>query len=210
MPLLVYSAHCIRIEPYSSLCIDNFLQKSTRRWQKLVFRICSARTLMQSSYCNNYLQCLICVLRLCLALCNVMAVPDNKVHEANTGPTWLLLAPDRPHVDPMNLTIRGVIIWLACAHVCTSSVYVGMLTSNRQLSAVGHQYWQRQWQGWQNGVKVFVYSARAHCLLKIGTLIVICCIFMGWCMSMLPIYLWIPSLVYLKILWYDVYICLDL
>ena len=32
--------------------------------------------------------------------------PDNKVHGANMGPTWLLSAPDGPHVGPMNLAIR--------------------------------------------------------------------------------------------------------
>ena len=31
--------------------------------------------------------------------------PDNKVHEANMGPTWVLSAPDGPHVVPMNLAI---------------------------------------------------------------------------------------------------------
>ena len=34
-------------------------------------------------------------------------VPDNKVHGANMGPTWVLSAPDGPHVGPMNLAIRG-------------------------------------------------------------------------------------------------------
>ena len=31
--------------------------------------------------------------------------PDSKVHGANMGPTWVLLAPDGPHVGPMNLAI---------------------------------------------------------------------------------------------------------
>ena len=34
-------------------------------------------------------------------------VPDCKVHWANMGPTWVLSAPDWPHVGPMNLAIRG-------------------------------------------------------------------------------------------------------
>ena len=34
--------------------------------------------------------------------------PDNKVHEANMGPTWVLSAPDGPHVGLMNLVIRAV------------------------------------------------------------------------------------------------------
>ena len=28
--------------------------------------------------------------------------PDSKVHGANMGPTWVLSAPDGPHVGPMN------------------------------------------------------------------------------------------------------------
>ena len=33
--------------------------------------------------------------------------PDSKVHVAKMGPTWVLSAPDRPHVGPMNLAIWG-------------------------------------------------------------------------------------------------------
>ena len=36
-------------------------------------------------------------------------VPDTKVHGVNMGPTWVLSAPDEPHVSPMSLVIRGVI-----------------------------------------------------------------------------------------------------
>ena len=32
--------------------------------------------------------------------------PDSKVHGANMGPTWVLSAPDGPHVGPMNHAIR--------------------------------------------------------------------------------------------------------
>ena len=35
--------------------------------------------------------------------------PDSNVHGANMGPTWVLSAPDGPHVGPMNLAIRVVI-----------------------------------------------------------------------------------------------------
>ena len=34
--------------------------------------------------------------------------PDSKVHGANMGPTWVLPAPDGPHVGPMNLANWGV------------------------------------------------------------------------------------------------------
>ena len=32
--------------------------------------------------------------------------PDSKVHGAKMGPTWVLSAPDGPHVGPMNLAVR--------------------------------------------------------------------------------------------------------
>ena len=35
--------------------------------------------------------------------------PDGKVHGAIMGPTWVLSAPDGPHVGPMNLAIREAI-----------------------------------------------------------------------------------------------------
>ena len=37
--------------------------------------------------------------------------PDSKVHGANMGTTWVLSAPDKPHVDPMNIAIRDVASW---------------------------------------------------------------------------------------------------
>ena len=33
-------------------------------------------------------------------------IPDSNVHGANIGPTWVLSAPDGPHVGPMNLAIN--------------------------------------------------------------------------------------------------------
>ena len=34
-----------------------------------------------------------------------------RFNEANMGPTWVLSAPGRPHVGPMNLAIRVLPIW---------------------------------------------------------------------------------------------------
>ena len=34
-------------------------------------------------------------------------IPDSKVYGANMGSTWLLSAPDGPHVGPINLAVRG-------------------------------------------------------------------------------------------------------
>ena len=36
--------------------------------------------------------------------------PGSKVHGANMGPTWVLSAPDGPHVGPMDLVIR--VVWI--------------------------------------------------------------------------------------------------
>ena len=38
-------------------------------------------------------------------------IPDSKVHGANIGPTWVLSAPDGPHVGPMNLAIRDALVY---------------------------------------------------------------------------------------------------
>ena len=40
----------------------------------------------------------------------LLAFPDTKVHGANMGPTWVLSAPNGPHVGPMNLAIRVVLL----------------------------------------------------------------------------------------------------
>ena len=37
--------------------------------------------------------------------------PDSQIHGANMGPTWVLSAPDGPHVGPMNPAIRVFIVW---------------------------------------------------------------------------------------------------
>ena len=36
----------------------------------------------------------------------VHSYPDNKIHGANMGPTWVLSAPGGSHVGPTNLAIR--------------------------------------------------------------------------------------------------------
>ena len=44
-----------------------------------------------------------------LSVAMLFTTPDSKVHGANMGPTWVLSAPDGPHVGPMNLAIWDVI-----------------------------------------------------------------------------------------------------
>ena len=47
--------------------------------------------------------------------------PDSKVHGANMWPTWILSAPDGPHVGPMNLGIRVSSLW-TCNRLALVSV----------------------------------------------------------------------------------------
>ena len=65
-----------------------------------------------------------CRVRLLTAL---KLYPDSKVHGANMGPTWVLSAPDGPHVGPMNLAIRVYIhiyIYIyICVCVCVSPFF---------------------------------------------------------------------------------------
>ena len=39
-------------------------------------------------------------------------IPDSKSHGANMGPTWVLSAPDGPHVGPMNLAIKDAMTFV--------------------------------------------------------------------------------------------------
>ena len=61
-----------------------------------------------------------CRVRLLIAL---KLYPDSKVHGANMGPTWVLSAPDGPHVGPMNLAIRVYIHIYIYIYVCVSPFF---------------------------------------------------------------------------------------
>ena len=37
--------------------------------------------------------------------------PESKVHGANMGPTWVLSAPEGPHVGRMNLALRVTAVY---------------------------------------------------------------------------------------------------
>ena len=42
----------------------------------------------------------------------MIVIPDSKVHGVNMGPTWVLSAPDGPHVGRMNIALRDVMLLL--------------------------------------------------------------------------------------------------
>ena len=52
------------------------------------------------------------------------AYPDSKIHGTNMGPTWIMSAPDGPHLGPMNLAIRvaNEISWKMCNLVVSMSL----------------------------------------------------------------------------------------
>ena len=37
--------------------------------------------------------------------------PDSKIHGANMGPTWVLSAPDGPHVGPREPCYQGTFLY---------------------------------------------------------------------------------------------------
>ena len=45
-----------------------------------------------------------------MGMFHLIYTPDSKVHVINMGPTWVLSAPDGPHVGPMNRAIGDYII----------------------------------------------------------------------------------------------------
>ena len=72
---------------------------------------------------ERYILCLSMFIDFCYVCMNTTQVreisfhlkySDRKVHEANMRPTWVLSAPDGPHVDPMNFDIR---VGTSCRHI---------------------------------------------------------------------------------------------
>ena len=62
----------------------------------------------------------------CSAVCNIF--PDSKVHGANMGPTWVLSAPDGPHVPCyLGYYIRGL-------HHNVTQPYIDGLVQNCSIS----------------------------------------------------------------------------
>ena len=56
----------------------------------------------------------------------IAKLPDSKVHGAKMRPTWVLSAPDGPHVGPMNLAIRdgNLYAWKYCLFIGAPLGYI--------------------------------------------------------------------------------------
>ena len=65
--------------------------------------------------------------------------PDSKVHGANMGPTWVLVAPDGPHVGPMKLAIREDVILTTFNAACDGK-FINMTTFPLQCYFDNHQH----------------------------------------------------------------------
>ena len=46
----------------------------------------------------------------CIFQSPLFKLPESKVHGANMRPTWALSVPDGPHVGPMNLALKAVVV----------------------------------------------------------------------------------------------------
>ena len=91
----------------SRLC-DNHLSPFCN--YEMAMQYCRRDFFVFNNKCLWWLGCLFWNIEIAtqtLTACSDKDVPDNKVHGANMGPTWVLSAPDGPHVGPMNLVIWG-------------------------------------------------------------------------------------------------------
>ena len=68
-----------------------------------------------------------------------MTNPDSKVHRANMGPTWVLPAPDGPHVGPINLAIREV------SYICASA---GLISKTNGIRSLYDFFKCNDWINW--------------------------------------------------------------
>ena len=82
--------------------------------------------------------------------CECLCVsPDSKVHGANMGPTWVLSAPDGPHVGPMNLAIRvwfdseihKTLLWWLCSWGWCCHTDKIWITCNAVITSISLTHW---------------------------------------------------------------------
>ena len=85
---------------------DCFCHVVDEGWQSVVYSLGSHSSWLFFCCCMWWWQLHLWWCQLYWACCNKV-IPDSKVHGANMGPTWVLSAPDDPHVGPMNLVIKA-------------------------------------------------------------------------------------------------------
>ena len=80
------------------------LKRSMIYWYEIIFLKLGRSIIIRNFFLTSYTE----PDRLHLKILYLQGDPDSKVHGTNTGPTWILSAPDGPHVGPMNLAVRGL------------------------------------------------------------------------------------------------------
>ena len=82
-------------------------------WPRLLF--ITTKATWNAVHSKNYSKCLsLWLIDTWFALVLKHTFPDSKVHGASMGPTWVLSAPDGPHVGPMNFAIWVHWRWVSC------------------------------------------------------------------------------------------------
>ena len=92
--------------------------------------------------------------------------PDNKVHVAHMGPTWVLSAPGRPNVGPMNFAIRVV-----SPMTTTLALWQLLVSFAHSIVTYGKQYHQNHTLECRNSHEIFSWYVcairQAQCWLHI-------------------------------------------
>ena len=98
----------IRYSVQCGICITGLEYKSCFELKNILYISCSLGQLWISlgNIVGKKMTMLFIVLQHC---------PYSRVHGANMGHTWVLSAPDGPHIGPMNLAIRVYKLpWTSC------------------------------------------------------------------------------------------------
>ena len=107
--------------------------------------------------------------------------PDNKVHGANMGPTWVLPAPDGPHVGHINLTIKVILLKLTSIGHSTrlkSTLWPALVEVFSSTCPQHHGYWVCTWArdkypcNWSNSKSVDLIEASWHQYLSMNSVII--------------------------------------
>ena len=80
--------------------------------------------------------------------------PDSKVHGANMGPTWVLSAPDRPYVGPMNLAIREGLFFFLMKKEFFLDNRCALLSNDNCSETVEEQKTFQQSETWKSWMKL--------------------------------------------------------
>ena len=93
------------------------------------------------------------------------AIPDSKVHGANMGPTWVLSAPDGPHVGPMNLAIREVSYHADCPAIPVPGMWNSLAVYQRPPLGISNAQTDKspsKYTHWQHSI-IWVNSGKSSC-----------------------------------------------